>query len=210
MRSGILLWLRQETVTCAGAKQTAEKMRLIMVREEREAGKLYNPTENEDRLSQSLLPESWPWPRSWPRLLLFRPVPAGPCREEANQTIKLVIAFVDADQPLRPDLASMPLASAALAQATLGKTTLARVTFTRALKIARSLQLCPGSEIMAQVAERQWKAGQEADARICTPGGLRAVQATVYELSSGLRSHHRDSDEGRRPRRCSSNRACLS
>ena len=150
----------------SGAKQTAEKMRLIMVREEREAGKLYNPTENEDRLSQYIAAEELAMAQVLADIAVIQASASRPMREEANQTINQVLVFVDADQPLRPDLASISLATAALAQATLGKATMAHVTFTCALKIARSLQPCPGSEIMAQVVERQWRAGQEADARI--------------------------------------------
>ena len=120
----------------SGAKQTAEKMRLIMVREEREAGKLYNPTENEDRLSQYIAAEELAMAQVLADIAVIQASASRPMREEANQTINQVLVFVDADQPLRPDLASISLATAALAQATLGKATMAHVTFTCALKIA--------------------------------------------------------------------------
>lgn len=149
----------------AGAKQTAEKMRLTSVRQRAKPISDSELLDTQNLLAQRFASQELARAEVLAEVAVAQAKHSGATRDEASKTIDLVLELVDTHESLRPELASMPLATTALAQTILGKTDQARATFAHSLRIARGLQLFPGSEIMAQVAERQWQAGSAVDAR---------------------------------------------
>ena len=148
----------------AGARRTSAKIRLIAARDKsrsksEEPGKVQTPVEQliaaYELTRADVLAE----------VALAQARSGGALKDEASKTIDQVLALVDGHESLRPDLAGLPLATIAVVQASLGQAVQTRKNFERALTITRGLEPFPGSEIMAGIAEAQWKAGQTNEAR---------------------------------------------
>jgi tetratricopeptide (TPR) repeat protein len=83
---------------------------------------------------------------------------------EARKASEDALALIKDRVELRPDLTAVPLAAIGLTMVILGDHTQAQETFDRALDAARRVQNL-GSELMAQVAEARWRAGDPAAAK---------------------------------------------
>ena len=148
----------------AGAQRTAARIRLIAVRDRgriksAEPGMVQTPDDQViaayELTRASVLAE----------VALAQAKSGGAPNAQASKTIDQVLALVDGHERPRPDLVGIPLATVAVAQAGLGHVVQSRQNFDRALRITRGLEPFPGSEIMASIAESQWKADQTTEAR---------------------------------------------